>query len=414
MTVAQPSIARHVGSSRSRFLRLVCDRPAAAAAALVVATCVLIPGGLVSAGWPGDVIYYGHVGERIVNGQVPYHGFYLEYPPGAVPVFALPALGPQRHYVFLFRVLMVLCAAGAAAAGVAAVERSGASRMTVVRAAVALGLAPLVLGPLFLNRYDLWPALLVSLALLALVSNRARVAFGLLGLAVATKIYAVALVPVAAVHVYRHRGRRELVVAAAAFVAVGLAVTLPFAVVGFGGLGYSFYIQATRHLQVESLGAQVLVALDHLGLYHAQAIEGAPGSRDLAGRSADVVGVLSSVVEVVACLLVAFWYSRGPATPRRLLLACAAALAAFVALGKVLSPQYVVWLIPVVPLVAGAVGAWALGFLALAVLATQLLFYDSDGVASLTSVSWLVLARNLVLVGLVVLLSRALVRSEPR
>jgi len=403
-----------VRSSRSRALRLIRDRPAAAAAALAVASCLLAPGGLVSAGWSGDVVYYSHVGERIVHGQIPYHDFYLEYPPGAIPVFALPALVSQHHYVFVFRLLMVLCAALAAAVGVMAMERSGAPPAAVSRAAVALGLAPLVLGPLFLNRYDLWPALLVTLSLFALLSDRARVAFALLGLAVATKVYAVALVPVAAVHVYRRRGGRELAVAFGVFAAVGLAVTLPFAAVGFGGLGYSFYIQATRHLQVESLGAQLLVALDHLGLYQAHAIEGAPGSRDLAGTSADTVGVLSSIVEVAVCLLVALWYARGPTTSRRLLLASAAALAAFVALGKVLSPQYVVWLIPVVPLVSGAVGVWALGLLGAAVLATQMLFYDSDGVAQLTSVSWIVLARDLVLVGLVVLLSRALVRPQLR
>jgi hypothetical protein len=399
---------------RSKGLRRLRDRPAVAAAVCAAAACVVIPGGLLVGGWPGDVVYYSHIGSRIVHGQIPYHDFYLEYPPGAVPVFALPSLIAQGHYVLVFRVLTSLVAAAAAAVSVASVVRSGARRETVWRAVLALGLAPLLLGPLFLNRYDEWPALLVALGVLALLSDRPRWAFGLFGLAIVAKIYAIALLPVAAVHVFRRSGRRELLAAFGVLVAVGLVFTLPFAAVGFGGLGYSFYIQATRHLQVESLGAQALVALDHVGLYHSHAIEGAPGSRDLAGTTADAVGFLSSVVEVATCLLVGLWYARGPLSPQRLLLACAAALAAFVALGKVLSPQYVVWLIPAVSLVDGVVGLWALGLLAAAVLATQLLFYDSDGVAQLTSVSWLVLARNLVLVGLVVLLARALVRVQPR
>jgi hypothetical protein len=306
-----------------------------------------------------------------------------------------------------------LFAAVAAAAGVAVGARSGAGRGTLSRIALALGLAPLVLGPLFLNRYDIFAAMLVTLALLALVAERPRLAFAILGYAIAAKIYAAALLPVAAVHVYRRAGPRALAAAAAVLVAVLLVVSLPFAAVGFGGLGYSFYIQTTRHLQVESLGAQLLVALDHLGLYSAHAIEGAPGSRDLAGSVANVVGVLSSVVEAVACLLVGWWYARGPVSSRRVVLACATALAAFVAFGKVLSPQYVVWLIAVVPLVIGVVGAWALGLLFVSVLATQLLFYDSDQVAGLAGVSWAVLGRDLVLVGLFVLLARALRHTEP-
>ena len=411
MTVEQPTIVEGA-PSRSGPLHALRDRPAATAAALAAFSCLLVPGGLLSKGWPGDVVYYSHIGDRILHGQVPYHDFYLEYPPGAIPVFSFPSLVSQHHYVLVFRLLMTLFAAVTAATAVAIAARSGAGRETVSRVALSLGLAPLVLGPLFLNRYDLFPAMLVTLGLLALLSDRPRLAFGILGFAIAAKIYAVALLPVAAVHVYRRAGRRALVESAAVLAGVVLVVALPFAAVAFGGLGYSFYIQTTRHLQVESLGAQLLVALDHLGLYRAHAIEGAPGSRDLAGGLANGVGVLSSIVEAAACLLVGWWYARGPATPRRLLLACATALAAFVALGKVLSPQYVLWLIPVVALVGGLVGAWALGLLFAAVLATQVLFYDSDGVAQLAAVSWAVLARDLVLVGLFVLLARALTRPE--
>ena len=385
-------------------------RIALSAAAGAVAACALLPGGLLFAGWPGDVIYYSHVGAKLVAGLVPYHEFYLEYPPGSLPVFWLPAAISEEHYIIVFKLLMTACAAGAVYAALSAGARAGLAGRSFVRAALVLAAAPLALGPLFLNRYDAWPALLVALGVLALGSGRTRLAIGVLAFAVVAKIYAVALLPIAAVHIARTRGRDELVRCAAVAAGVVLVTVLPFAAVGFGGLGFSFYIQATRHLQVESLGAQLLVALDHLGLYRTHTVVGSPGSFDLPGRLADVVGVLSSIVEVAAVLAVAAWYGRGRPELDRLLLACAAAITGFIALGKVLSPQYLVWLVPVVPVIRNRLGDIASAVLVLALLMTQFSFYDSDGVADLTPISWLVLARNLVLVGLFVLLVRSLRR----
>jgi len=395
--------------ARPRLPRI--PTPAWAAGALVALTCLVIPGGLLSRGWGGDVYYYRQIGHRIADGQIPYHDFYLEYPPGSIPAFAVPSLLSQAHYFLVFKLLMTICAAVAAVAGIAVLERLGAAASTRTRAVVVLGIAPLALGPLFLNRYDAWPAAVVALALLALVADRPRLAFALLAVATVAKIYPLAAVPVAAVHVLRGRGRRELERSLAVFVGVGLLLVVPFAIRGFGGLGYSFYIQATRDLQVESLGAQLLVVAGHLGVYHPTAVTGKPGSQNLVGPAADAVGFVSSVIQVVAVLLVAWLYRRGRNDRHRLVLAVATSVVAFIAFGKVLSPQYLVWLIPVIPLVGLGVGVAASCLLVAALVMTQLSFYDSDHVAQLGTVSWLVLARNLVLVALFGLLTRRLAQE---
>jgi hypothetical protein len=398
-------------TSAARGVRAAASRGGRAtwvAIGLVTASCVVMPGGLLSSGWGGDVYYYRHIGKHVADGLIPYHQFYLEYPPGALVAFAFPSLLSQPHYFLVFKLLMTLGAVVAVAAGVFVLDRIGSLR---ARAVVVLGLAPLALGPLFLNRYDLWPAALVALALAALVCDRPRLAFALLAVATAAKIYPLALLPVAAIHVFRTRGRSELVRALAVFLGVGLVFIVPFAAVGFGGLGYSFYIQATRHLQVESLGAQLLVAAGHLGIYHPVPVNGTPGSRDLAGPGADAVGFLSSAIEVIAVLVVARVYSRGRSDLPRLVLAVATAVVAFVAFGKVLSPQYLVWLIPLVPLVGMGVGAAASLLLAVGLVLTQIEFYYSDHVAGLRAISWLVLARDLVVVALFALLVRRLARE---
>jgi hypothetical protein len=88
--------------------------------------------------------------------------------------------------------------------------------------------------------------------------------------------------------------------------------------------------------------------------------------------------------------------------------ASAAAVVAFVALGKVLSPQFLIWLVPLVPLVRGRRGVAAAALLALAMVLTQLWFpyrYWDLALHFAPRESWLVLARDLVLVALAVVLA---------
>ena len=399
---------RVIGEPSARAGLLEGRAGAASSAVLAGLSCLVVPGGLLSQGWRGDVTYYGRVGARIMDGLIPYHNFYLEYPPGSTPLFTLPSLLSQHHYALAFKLVLVVCAAVAAAAGTVVVRRSGADLRAQRIAAVVLGLAPLAMGPLFMNRYDVFPAAIVTLTLLALLAGRPRLASALLAYTVMAKIYAIALVPIVALHIVRQRGRKELERSSAVFVAVCLVMTVPFAAVGFGGLGYSFYIQVTRHLQVESLGAQLLVVLHHLGLYHAVVFIGKPGSFDLAGTIANVVGSASTAAQVVVVVLVTLWYARGPVDSQRLVLACTTAVTGFAVFGKVLSPQYLVWLILIVPLVGAGAGLVATILCVAAVVMTQLSFYDSDGVANLTSISWLVLSRNIVLVAVFAVLARSL------
>jgi hypothetical protein len=88
--------------------------------------------------------------------------------------------------------------------------------------------------------------------------------------------------------------------------------------------------------------------------------------------------------------------------------ASALVVCVFVALGKVLSPQFLIWLIPLVPLVRGRRGLAASGLLALALVLTQLWFpyrYWDFALEFDQLSSWLVLGRDLVLLGLVAVLA---------
>jgi len=360
-----------------------------------------------------DTPVYQRYGDAMHQGQVPFRDFSLEDPPGSLPVFALPALGTHpgdyNGYVRHFEWLMQLCGAvaliGVAAAGLAV----RASRRRLALALAAPALLPLVLGSIVLSRFDLWPAALTGLALVALLFGRWRTGGLALGLAFITKVYAVVILPVAVAAAWKARGRRRGIEVAAAFLAATLAVLIPFLALSPHGVWAMVTRQTTRPLQVESLGAGLLLAAHQAFGLHIVFRSGS-GSQNLAGTLPNVIGALQTVLQVA--VVVALWvgFSRGPIDRERLLRAAAALVVAFVALGKVLSPQYLIWLLPLVPLVGGRRGARAGVLLAVACLLTQLWFpfrywqlvapLRQPGAEPDALASWLVPLRDLVLVAI--------------
>ena len=340
-----------------------------------------------------DTPIYARYGEAMVGGQVPYRDFAVEYPPAALPAFVLPALG-EGDYERRFEGLM-------AALGVATVVLV-ALVASSWWAPLLVGLAPLAIGSVILSRFDLWPAMLTVAALALLVAGRFRLGLGALGLGTAAKLYPALLVPVAIAHVWRVRGRREALICLAAFLGVLAAIVLPFAVLSPGGVWDSVWRQAGRPLQIESLGAGLLLASHHVFGFDLT-MESSHGSQNLDGAAADVIGVVSTVLQVAALVAIWVWYARGPASRNRLLTASAAVVCAFIAFGKVFSPQFLIWLIPLMPLVGIVASALLIASLVL----TQLWFpyrYWDLALEFDTLASWLVLARDLVLVALTVVL----------
>jgi Glycosyltransferase family 87 len=362
-----------------------------------------------------DTPLYESYAERIVDGEVPYRDFEFEYPPLAIPVLVLPELAGD-DYLASFELEMALFGALMVALLALALR---ALRATPGRTALALAFAalfPLLLGSVVLTRFDLWPSALTAGALAALLAGRLRLGHGVLGLAAAAKLYPALLLPLTLAYVWRGRGRAEAVRCASVFAAVLAAVFLPFLLVAPGGIVESLARQLSRPLQIESLGAAVLLAAHQLfgvGLD----MESSHGSQNLVGTAPVVLAVLLALVQLV--VLVAIWlrFARRPLSVEGPVLGAAAVLVAFVALGKVLSPQFLIWLVPLVPLVAGRRGVAAGLLLGVAMVTTQLWFpyrywdlvLEFDAVAS-----WLVLLRDLILVGLLLALLRGTERELPR
>ena len=359
-----------------------------------------------------DTPVYERYGEAILDGQVPYRDFDLEYPPAALPAFVLPALAQEDDYGSVFEVLMWACAVAAIVAlglALAAVE-AGTARL--YSAICFLALAPLALGTVLLSRYDLWPAALTIAALAAFVGRRERIGFGVLGLAVAAKIYPLVLLPVALVWMAKRRGTRELWIGLGCFAAVLALCFVPFLILAPGGVAHSIGTQLGRPLQLESLGASLLLAAEQLGIYDAT-VTNSHGSQNLAGSLPDTIASLLTAFQFVAVGIVWALFAARDRGREGLLTAGAASVAAFVAFGKVLSPQFLIWLLPLVPAVAGAGGLAACAVLLVSLVTTQLWFpFRYWDVVALEPVGWLVLVRDLLLVALYAILLVTLARAR--
>jgi hypothetical protein len=370
-------------------------------AALGVGTFVLTLPFLFGGGsGDGDIPIFRSYGDRVLSGQVPYRDFHPEYPPGAFLFFVVPSLGPDRRYLLIFQLI--------AAAGIVLglvllallVERLGASTRFRCFALFFAGISPLLLGAFVLRRFDMWPAALCVGVLLLLVDDRPEWALALLAVATVIKSYPVILLPIALLAADRGRRWRSL----GAFCVVGFVLALPFAAVGHGGLYNSVATQADRHLHLDSLGSSLLLVLHRPVRL---AFDG--GGWSVFGGGADATAKIQTAAQFAGIALSAVLFARSRREPWDLVGAAAATLAVGACFGKILSPQFLLWIVPLVVLARN----WlATGLFAGAMITTHLLFPDRYGglLAKHDAEIWLLFVRNLALLALVVALVAAQVR----
>ncbi len=351
-----------------------------------------------------DLDLYRRYGELVAGGALPYADFDIEYPPGSVLAFLLPALvtASEASFRVVFTLLIGLCGAAGVWVAAGALPRLGLGRRGYRLALSGLALSPLVASPVIGARFDLLPAALTTGAVLAIVDGRLRVSSALLGLGIVAKLYPAILLPVLVAAAWRRGGRRDAVRSLVPAVAITAIAYLPFLLLSPDGVAWSLSRQLARPLQIESLGAGLLLVLHQVaGLDLAWA--SGKGSQNLVGDAPSALATLSGLGQLAA--IVGLWiaFARSPAEPGRIVRFAAALLVAFIVLGRVLSPQYLIWLVLLVPLVAGLRGRAALACLTVAGLLTTAYFplrywslvKEFDALSS-----WLVFGRNLALLGL--------------
>src|SRR5438093_8283676 len=129
------------------------------AAALFIGSWALLHVGFYEDKQILDTPVYQQYGNLIADGRVPYRDFAVEYPPGALPMFALPGLAePGRDqnvtvgFRHAFETRMWLCGAAALLAMAVVLFSLGAGQRRVWGASACAALAPLELGAVVLSR----------------------------------------------------------------------------------------------------------------------------------------------------------------------------------------------------------------------------------------------------------------------
>lgn len=344
-----------------------------------------------------DLKLYHAVAGAMLRGEIPYRDFFIEYPPGSLLAFLPPALfaADRAAYSLYFASEMALVLV----AGMILTALSTRRPSQAVESALVFALGALILYPVSTARYDPVVALTLAAAAACAARGRSLPAFAALGFGAAAKIVpALAVFPLAAlggVRRLRHAG-----LGFGVFLLVVALFLVPAGLLGGQGLAASFGYQAERGLQLESLASSVLLALGavrRVGFsYGAFEVHG--GWVDLAvSLSFPLTAALLSV-----CLLL-LWRRHGPGgMPPALFPRYAAAfILAFMLGSKVLSPQYMIWLLPLVPLGAeGAFGVFLSAvFLTACYLTTQIYpFHYHQLVVGHEPEVMLLLARNALLV----------------
>ena len=289
---------------------------------------------------PSDFPIYRAYAEALQVGLLPYRDFAVEYPPLALAPIGLGGalgLGPAA-YELGFGALMLAAAL---------VTQREAGIVAGPRAAWLLVLLPVAIGALVRTRFDLVPAAF-AVAGIATIALRARPTAGLalLGLGTATKLWPAVLAAVALAWLAGRGEARAALRGAGAFAAVMAIAFVPFAILAPAGFAGQFEFHLERPVQIESAPATVLFALG------GSEVTGAPvrpdrfKSNGLAGGSAPLVAAIFAGLQLVVLASVVALAARRGGDRDRLVLACLTAVLAFVALGKVLSPQFMVWLAP--------------------------------------------------------------------
>ncbi|MET8750212.1 glycosyltransferase family 87 protein [Streptomyces sp. NPDC004667] len=268
----------------------------------------------------------------LVTWTMPHNDIMWQYPPAAAAIFLSPDLLPFLTYFQAFVALTVLCDAVVLVGLMRAARRDDGSMAGAVLWLVTL---PMLMATPF-ARYDVQVTLLAVASLLCL-RYRPKLGGVIAGIGAMVKVWPLLTL----LGTPRGKSTREAFIAAALSCVALLAV---FAALFRDTLGF-LGNQGSRGVQVESLGGSALMAARLVHLWPGK-INFQYGAFEYVGPYVSSIARASLALTVIGFLLLLLWRVKAnrwsTATPFD---AALCAIMVFTVTSRVISPQYMIWLL---------------------------------------------------------------------
>ena len=355
---------------------------------------------------------YHSVATRMARGMVPYRDFELEYPIGCLPQLFLPILAGTsvRAYRLAYIAEMLVINALLLLALTWHVDRRE-GRLEARRRLIWYLVSFLFIGRLIISRIDVVPALLMYLAALSWAARKPILWGSLAALGGLVKVVpALVVLPALLGELARPRSTRLVgTITFAVCSAVGVSL---WYLLGHSGMVSAIRYHTERVLEIESVYAGLLMLVGRMG--------GEPFGVQWGHGSHEVVSSLSPAIlgasrYIQLALLGISLIPLARSGIDRGLQCCGALTLAFIVTAPVLSPQYLVWVLPLILSVGGSLGRCVRPLYVLTCALTFLiypaLFYRSLIPPRLPGIL-LLNVRNLLLVGLWLLMCFGITGTE--
>lgn len=301
---------------------------------------------------------------KILEGMVPYRDFASEYPPLALFSFLMPALLSQTQplydiffasEIFLLDLVILFIL----------LKFVSRLKLKIWPIFSIYTLCIVAMGPIVTGRFDLLPTTLVLVALYAFINGNNKIAWGFLALGVSAKLYPLVIAPLFFLYLLYQRKYQWLIQGIAVFGGVILVLNLPWIIIDADSYWQFYSYHLERGLHIESTYGSILLVGQLMGLTE---LKGAMtyGSWNLVSPMSENLSKLSFYITLSFLFITYIFYiSRlwkkklGDMSTKGALSNEAAvsilrytiiAVLIMLLTSKVFSPQFLIWLCPLIPL----------------------------------------------------------------
>ncbi|MDB5078374.1 MAG: hypothetical protein JWP00_298 [Chloroflexi bacterium] len=370
-----------------------------------------------------DVELYFRYARWALNGDLPYRDYIIEYPPFSLVFFILPALlsyplgGLElERYKLLFHTQCFALNLATLWLAYSLLRRLYPAVALKAHHNLSWRIGAFTFGSILISlylmqRFDVGATFLTTLSIWLFYKHRPAWSGVALGLGFTAKLYPGILLPLVLLYfLYVKNDWRSIWRYLAGFSVACAVVLVPFILTGSNGLRAFLSYHSDRGIELETIYASIIVFGSYLGLTQALSMTD-HGGLGLASSWVKPLATTSTLLTVAGLLLIYFFIWRtlsrngGRVRLDWFVNVVSLTILWFILANKVLSPQYLVWLLPFVPTWRG----WTKTILFLIALPLSFIPFPFliDWLARLDALPFVILSiRNGLLVAIFVLLVR--------